>query len=126
MVIKYFLLLLAQTLVFSSTYAENSNAIQHTWPKGKIAISLSYDDALASQLDNAVPALNEYQLRASFYVVPTSQAFDSRLNEWRELAFQGHELGNHTLKHSCRSSLAGRDWVEHDRDLRKDAYCTVW
>lgn len=87
------------------------------WPKGKIAVSLSYDDALNSHLDNVLPALAKHDFRASFYVVPASPVFQERLLEWRALAQAGHELGNHTLKHSCRGSLAGRDWVEADFDL---------
>ncbi|MFC4699537.1 polysaccharide deacetylase family protein [Glaciecola siphonariae] len=82
------------------------------WPQGEtIAISLSYDDALDSQLDTALPALNQRGLKASFYVVPTSDAFTNRLDEWRMLAAQGHELGNHTLHHACSRSKPDRDWV---------------
>ncbi|MDN3652694.1 polysaccharide deacetylase family protein [Thalassotalea ponticola] len=83
----------------------------------KVAISLSYDDALASQLDIAVPQLNRHQLKASFYVVPSSDAFQSRLDEWQALAQQGHELGNHTLFHACQGSKADREWVTADNDL---------
>lgn len=92
--------------------SDNSN-----WPKGKTAISLSYDDSLHSQLDNAVPALDKYGFYASFYISPMSEAFQERLEEWRMLSVQGHELGNHTLLHSCSGSLPNRDWVESDRDL---------
>ena len=91
------------------------------WPKGKIAVSLSYDDSLSTHLDNVLPALNEHQFRASFYVVPASAVFQERLYEWRALAERGHELGNHTLKHSCRGSLANRDWVETDFDLDRQS-----
>jgi hypothetical protein len=45
----------------------------------KIAISLSYDYALNSQLDNALPALNQRGLKASFYIVPLSYAFKNVL-----------------------------------------------
>lgn len=86
---------------------------EETWPKGnKVAISLSYDDALNSQLDNALPALNQRGLKASFYVVPLSQAFKNRIEEWKLLAKQGHELGNHTLFHACDSNKPGREWVD--------------
>ena len=95
------------SLPISSTYATEK------WPQdGKIAVSLSYDDALNSQLDNALPALNKRGLKASFYVVPLSQAFKNRIEEWKQLAQQGHELGNHTLFHACDSSKPGRDWVD--------------
>lgn len=85
----------------------------------KLAISLSYDDALESQLDNAIPALNKYQLKASFYVVPSAPAFQQRLLEWKQAAQQGHELGNHSLFHACRSSKPNRLWVPAHNDLDK-------
>jgi hypothetical protein len=92
--------------------AFTSNAAQ-TWPNNQqVAISLSYDDALNSQLDNALPALNQRGLKASFYVVPLADAFKIRLNEWRDLAAQGHELGNHSLFHACLQNKPGREWVD--------------
>lgn len=85
----------------------------------KLAISLSYDDALPSQLDHALPALEKYSFKASFYVVPTAPAFQYRLEEWREVAKQGHELGNHTLFHACSASKPNRMWVPAHNDLDK-------
>ena len=100
-----------------SVLSLNLSAAEH-WPQGnKVAISLSYDDALNSQLDNAVPALNQRGLKASFYVVPLSEAFKNRIQEWKTLAQQGHELGNHTLFHACRKSQPGRDWVPVHNNL---------
>jgi peptidoglycan/xylan/chitin deacetylase (PgdA/CDA1 family) len=87
------------------------------WPQNqRLAISLSYDDALASQLDNAVPSLDKHNFKASFYVFPASEAFRTRLNEWGALAKNGHELGNHTLYHNCSKKLAG-DWVRAHVDI---------
>lgn len=89
-----------------------------TWPdNNKIAISLSYDDALASQLDNAVPALNKYNFKASFYIVPNSANVQSRMAEWQALASEGHELGNHSLFHPCSASKASREWVSEEQNL---------
>jgi peptidoglycan/xylan/chitin deacetylase (PgdA/CDA1 family) len=83
-----------------------------TWPDGqKMAISLSYDDALDSQLDNAIPSLNKHGLVASFYLTLASPTVRHRLEEWRAAAVQGHELGNHTIFHPCSAALPDRDWV---------------
>ena len=88
------------------------------WPQGaQAAVSLSYDDALASQLDHAVPALDRHGLKASFYLTLSSPVLARRLPEWRALAVSGHELGNHTLFHQCQRSLPGREWVTPERDL---------
>jgi len=83
-----------------------------TWPDDqRMAISLSYDDALDSQLDNAIPSLNHYDLNGSFYLTLASSTVHIRLDEWREAADQGHELGNHTIYHPCSAALPDRNWV---------------
>ncbi len=87
----------------------------------RTAISLSYDDALNSQLDNAVPQLNEYGFKASFYPTLISPTVKNRLPEWKKLAKDGHELGNHSIFHPCRGSLLGREWVEKMYDLDRIA-----
>ncbi len=88
------------------------------WPGGaKAAVSLAYDDALDSQLDNAIPALNRYGLKGSFYLQLSSPAVGKRLAQWRAAAADGHELGNHSLFHQCSRSGAGREWVEEHRNL---------
>ena len=93
---------------------------QMLWPQGrKIALSLSYDDALNSQLDNALPALDKRKLKASFYVLPNSQVMNTRMQEWKAAAQNGHELGNHSVYHPCRASLPDREWVEPHHDLDK-------
>ncbi len=95
-------------LLSGTVTAEDSFA----WPDGqKMAISLSYDDAIDSQLDNAIPALNRHGLVASFYLTLASPTVQNRLPEWRAAAKQGHELGNHTIYHPCSAALPDRDWV---------------
>jgi len=114
---QYFTQAIAISSALVSLFSYNSMAAEQ-WPQGhKVAISLSYDDALDSQLDNALPALNQRDLKASFYVVPLSEAFKNRIEEWKKLAQDGHELGNHTLFHACRKSQPGRDWVPVHNDL---------
>ena len=103
----------------SSSYADEAKQA-FKWPKGaKAAISLSYDDALDSQLDHAIPTLNKYGLKGTFYLQMNSAAIDKRLPEWRAAAKKGHELANHTIFHQCSKSSPGRDWVEAGRDLDK-------
>ncbi len=92
-----------------------------TWPEGRrAAVSLAYDDALESQLDNAVPALQRHGLKATFYIVPGREGLQKRLEEWRALAGMGHELGNHSLSHPCSGHGPGREWVQplHDLDRK--------
>jgi peptidoglycan-N-acetylglucosamine deacetylase len=70
------------------------------WPHHtKSAIVLTYDDALKSQLDTAVPQLRKAGLKATFFL--TSDLDYMTLPRWRQLAREGFELGNHTLFHPC-------------------------
>lgn len=88
------------------------------WPDGaRAAVNLAYDDALDSQLDNAIPALDRYGFKGSFYMTLASDATRLRLDEWRLAAGRGHELGNHTLYHPCSGSKPNREWVKPWHDL---------
>ncbi|WP_189404382.1 polysaccharide deacetylase family protein [Alteromonas halophila] len=80
-------------------------------------VSLSYDDALESQLVNAVPALERVDFNASFYLVPSYPGFSQFRDQWASLPELGQELGNHSFTHPCRGSLNGREWVAPDNDL---------
>jgi peptidoglycan/xylan/chitin deacetylase (PgdA/CDA1 family) len=84
-----------------------------------MAISLSYDDGLCSQLDNAIPALNRFGFKATFYLVVGHPQVKEKLMQWRTVAKQGHELGNHTVNHRCCASLPGREWVSPEQDLEQ-------
>lgn len=88
------------------------------WPDGtRAAVSLAYDDALPSQLDHALPALDRHGLKATFYLPLSSDTVRTRLADWRDVAAKGHELGNHTLFHQCSGAPENRAWVEAHRDL---------
>lgn len=78
------------------------------WPDGCAgAVSLTFDDGTRSQLEIAIPMLNEFGLQATFYINPRGDDWMARLAPWREAARAGHEIGNHSLSHPC--SRAFRD-----------------
>jgi hypothetical protein len=84
-----------------------------SWPEGaRAAVSLSYDDALDSQLDHAIPALDRAGLKGSFYLQLSNPAVARRMAEWRAAAARGHELGNHSLFHQCSRKAPGHEWVQ--------------
>lgn len=111
---KFYILVCTVLLFCAATQA----ATAFRWPNGaKAAVSLAYDDTLASQLDVALVQLNQHQLKASFYLQLSSPLVGERLDEWRAAAAQGHELGNHTLFHQCSASKSGRSWVAAENNL---------
>ena len=86
------------------------------WNGKKSAVVITYDDAIDQHLDNAIPVLDSLGLKATFYVTAFSQSMQARLNDWKKLAINGHELGNHTLYHPCIGGK-GREWVKPEYDM---------
>jgi peptidoglycan/xylan/chitin deacetylase (PgdA/CDA1 family) len=88
------------------------------WPNGTTAaVSLTYDDALPCHYEHVAPVLEAAGLRGTFYT-PIYGTLMTDPTPWRELAGRGHELGNHTIFHPCRSDCLGNaDWLGEWRDL---------
>ncbi len=92
------------------------------WPHGaRAAVSLTYDDALKSQIDNVVPALAAHSLLATFFLTGSSPYLQANPDVYRRLVAAGHELGSHTIYHPCDR---GPDWVKpgfalQDYDLER-------
>lgn len=98
--------------------ATMAQAPAFAWPGGqRAAVSLSYDDAVPSQLDNAIPALDRHGLKGTFYLILGAETVRERLEDWRAAARNGHELGNHSLFHQCSAQGPGREWVQPEQDL---------
>ena len=74
-----------------------------TWPKHKKAvIILTYDDALRSQLNVAIPQLDSVKLKGTFFL--TGELNSQTIPRWRKAGKKGHELANHTVFHPCLST----------------------
>jgi peptidoglycan/xylan/chitin deacetylase (PgdA/CDA1 family) len=99
------------------TVAHISAQSNQPWHGKKCAVAITYDDAINEHLDNAVPVLDSLGLKTTFYLTAFSTSMQSRLPDWRKLAANGHELGNHTLYHPCIGG-AGRSWVKPEYDMR--------
>jgi peptidoglycan/xylan/chitin deacetylase (PgdA/CDA1 family) len=92
---------LTVALLGGPALARAANATANPWPNGaRAAVSLTYDDGLDSQLDNAIAPLEAAGLKATFFL--TQQNADARRADWVALARSGgHEFGNHTVTHPC-------------------------
>lgn len=74
------------------------------WPEGKkMALSLSFDDARASNTSFGIPLLDEYGIKATFFVIPASVEKD--LKRWEKAVTSGHEIGNHSILHPCSGNF---------------------
>jgi peptidoglycan-N-acetylglucosamine deacetylase len=75
------------------------------WPEGKrVAVSLSFDDARASQMDTGVALFDRYGAKVTFYVNPKN--LEKRLEAWKQAAAKGYEIGNHSQSHPCTGNFA--------------------
>jgi peptidoglycan/xylan/chitin deacetylase (PgdA/CDA1 family) len=74
------------------------------WPDGKqAALSLTFDDARMSQVDAGTSLLDRYNVKATFFVVPSG--IENRLDGWKKAVAAGHEIGNHSVNHPCTGNF---------------------
>lgn len=111
-------------IILMVTSATEIQETTFAWSNGaKAAICLTYDDGLPSHIHTVGPALKKYDLRATFYPTMASESIQADMKQWRQLALDGHELGNHTLYHPCQKSEPDMDWVPDWYNL--DEYSTA-
>ena len=74
------------------------------WPGGaRMALSLSFDDGRESQVTQGLPVFARHGVKVTLYVVPS--AVERHLDGWKQAAAAGHEIGNHSLTHSCSGNF---------------------
>ncbi len=97
--------IVAVVMLFSKvTWAQQTTDTAFEWPQGKhAAISLTFDDARMSQVDSGTALLDQYGIKATFFVVPSS--VEERLDGWKKAVANGHEIGNHTISHPCTGNF---------------------
>lgn len=89
------------------------------WPQGKrCAVSLSFDDARESQVDQGIPLLDRHGVKGTFYV--SLPAFQKRLADWKRAVDSGHEIGCHTVHHPCSGNFRwAREHALEEYDLAR-------
>ncbi len=100
---QFFMIIL---ILFLSEFAfAQQDTTVFAWPEGKrAAVSLSFDDARESQVIAGTRLLDQYGIKATFYVVPSTM--EKQLDGWKKAVANGHEIGNHTLTHPCTGNFS--------------------
>lgn len=62
-------------------------------------LSLTFDDGLPCQVDNALPELNARKLRGTFFIIQNSPYGPFQKEVWKQAAAQGHEIASHSVDH---------------------------
>ena len=92
------------TLLLSKALVAQQVKSSFQWPAGKqLAVSLTFVDARMSQVDVGTQLLDQYGVKATFYVVPSG--VKNRLEGWKKAVANGHEIGNHSLNHPCTGNF---------------------
>jgi oligosaccharide reducing-end xylanase len=82
-------------------------AAVETWRRSaKGAMSITWDDNEPTQFTTAVPLMNRYDIRGTFFIVTDN------VKDWetiRSAALDGHEIGSHTVSHAYFDELDADD-----------------
>jgi peptidoglycan/xylan/chitin deacetylase (PgdA/CDA1 family) len=80
------------------------------WPnEAQAAVSLTYDDGRMNHLDLAIPDLELFKFRGTFYLTHDNPYVEHSVERWRDAFARGHEIGNHSYNHPSREELSGYD-----------------
>ncbi|MGB7731040.1 MAG: polysaccharide deacetylase family protein [Candidatus Acidiferrum sp.] len=107
----------ARVLGQSSSLRRGEELKSFRWPDGKkAAVSLSFDDARLSQVDNGLALFKKEGVKVTFFVQPSG--VEKRLTGWKQAVADGHEIGNHSLTHPCTGNyLFSRNNALENYDL---------
>jgi peptidoglycan-N-acetylglucosamine deacetylase len=101
---KWLLAVVLAAVVAHGGYAQSVAAVVTIarWPGDReAAISLTFDDAMSTQLENVEPVLRKHHLNGTFFVMTGKPDWSQRKKEWQALAAEGNEIANHTVNHPC-------------------------
>ncbi len=76
------------------------------WKPYTGAVSITFDDGTKNQLQKAVPLMDKYGIKGTFYVHPHGANWQEIYAPWKHVSENGHEIGNHTLSHLCPENLS--------------------
>lgn len=114
---KIFIYVIVIIVTAEFSYSQDLNK-NFKWPENKkAAVCLTFDDGQDSHLDEAIPLLDFFNVKATFYCPGNSESLHNRTSEWKRIVENGHELGNHSLFHPCDARI--HNWVKPEYDLTR-------
>ncbi|CAH0998052.1 hypothetical protein EMA8858_04187 [Emticicia aquatica] len=83
----------------------NSNFPLNYWNGKPAAISLTYDDGYVSNLDIAIPQLENSGFRGTFNLHIQNPEVQANVSRWKTAFENGHDISNHSMSHYCGRQL---------------------
>jgi peptidoglycan/xylan/chitin deacetylase (PgdA/CDA1 family) len=91
------------------------------YPNGATnAVSITFDDARASQITVGLPLFEKHQVKGTFYVLPSN--VEQQLEGWKKAVSYGHEIANHSSNHVCTGNF---EWLR-EKDLGLENTTLAW
>lgn len=113
------------TLIIDNVSVVKSTAASEAFPNG--AVTLSFDDGWLSQYQNAVPKLDSYGFKGTFFIVTHELAdygfpgFVSKA-QVQDMYRMGHEIGAHTQTHPHLTQLSAAQQQQEIQGSRQDLF----
>lgn len=101
------------------------SAIEHGTALPEKPVVISFDDGWLSQMTYALPILDYYGFRATFFIYTAAVGGPNALSwdQIRELHARGHEIGNHSATHSnLITPFASEDAARYADRLTREIY----
>ena len=94
--------------------------LDNQWSYMKIHGDAGWEE-LPSYLDTFVPhvlkALDDLDLKITFFIVGQDAALDKNKNALQEIAYQGHEIGNHSFHHESWLHTYSKEELQEEIEL---------
>ncbi|MBR6709585.1 MAG: polysaccharide deacetylase family protein, partial [Clostridia bacterium] len=118
---KKFLVLLALCIVVAAipAGAEDSSIVYHAHANDSGKIALTFDDGPHPKYTPEIlEILREYGVKATFFVIGENVGYYPE--QLAQILADGHEIGNHTYRHSCMSKLS-EDEIRNEIERNEQA-----
>ena len=112
-----FLLLLSSTAIVRAQKAGLNYEIARWQGNKQAAVSITLDDCIPSQFENAIPVLNDPFRKISVTFFLTGKSVSKNVSAVKQAYLAGHELANHSFTHPAK--LADLPAVKIESELKE-------